>query len=389
MTPEKLRENIQIVRLAAGDARAKSDHLRSFESLILDNESMYPRIETWYKEKVLPGIKNHERAAFVAYLDQTPIVSAVVKKAARSKICHLRLHRSLQNAHIGEVIFCLMVLEIRDFANELHFTIPESVWVDKGDFFTAFGFTASHTSERQYRLFDRELYCSAPFSQVWGSVLDKLPKLTSFYAFGGVSPESHLVLSLTPANARRILAGQKRIEIRRKFSTRWIGHRMNLYSSSPEMSLVGEASVSGVVSGSPDEIWNRFGLQIGCTKQEFATYVSGAGEVYAIELEDVCRYKAPIGLAQISYLLREQLRPPQSYFSIEKNRSWAKAVSLVAYLHASLKSVTGPAVTPRYFRAVRYRTSTDSRQPRALSTPQNGVHARVVRREAAAGSSLS
>ena len=150
MTPEKLRENIQIVRLAAGDARAKSDHLRSFESLILDNESMYPRIETWYKEKVLPGIKNHERAAFVAYLDQTPIVSAVVKKAARSKICHLRLHRSLQNAHIGEVIFCLMVLEIRDFANELHFTIPESVWVDKGDFFTAFGFTASHTSERQY-----------------------------------------------------------------------------------------------------------------------------------------------------------------------------------------------------------------------------------------------
>ena len=51
-----MKEDFQIVRLAEGDVRCKTDHLANFEDLILANERMYPEIERWYKNKVLPGI---------------------------------------------------------------------------------------------------------------------------------------------------------------------------------------------------------------------------------------------------------------------------------------------------------------------------------------------
>jgi predicted transcriptional regulator len=341
MNWEKLKENVQLVRLAAGDARCKTDHLRAFEHLILANESMYPQIERWYSQKVLPGIRSEERIAFVGYLDENPIVSALIKKGARSKFCHLRLHHDLHQVNLGEVIFSLMAFEIRDLASEIHFTVPESVWQSKGEFFRSFGFNATELSEKQYRLFDREFYCSARFEDVWRAVLEKLPKISSLYSFGGLSPENHLVLSIKPTYAEQIFAGKKRIEIRRKFSTRWVGHRMNIYSSAPDMSLVGEATISRVVMGTVEEIWQRFGGEIGCKKEEFLEYTKGAGELYAIELDNVSRYRAPISLAQISHLVREHLQPPQSYFTLEKNKPWAKAVSVAAYLHASVTSVFG------------------------------------------------
>jgi predicted transcriptional regulator len=232
-----------------------------------------------------------------------------------------------------------MAFEIRDLAEEIHFTLPESVWQAKGDFFKSFGFNASLVSEKQYRLFDRELRCSARFSDVWTSVLDRVPKLSSYYSFGGVSPKGNIVLSIKPIFAERILSGKKRIEIRRKFSTRWVGHRLNLYSSAPEMSLVGEATISGVITGTPTEIWERFGTEIGCSKEEFLGYVKGASQIYAIELAEVRRYRSPISLAQMSFLARETLCPPQSYFALENNKPWSKAVSIAAYLHASLSTV--------------------------------------------------
>jgi predicted transcriptional regulator len=338
------KENFQIVRIAEGDVRCKSDHLANFENLILANQKMYPEIERWYSNKVLPGIRLEERVAFIGYLNEKPAVSAVVKKGSDAKFCHLRIHQGLQDSHLGEVFFSLMALEIRDVAKNIHFTLPESLWNDKGQFFQSFGFCSAALAEDQYRLFDRELACSAQFHNVWNSILHKIPKLAHLYAFGGFTSDNQILMSVKPEFAERIMRRKKTVELRRKFSTRWIGHRINIYASSPVMSLMGEARISGVVVNKPEIIWERFHDQIGCSRSEFDAYVAGTNEIYAIELDDVRPYRDRFPISQISHLLKEQLTPPQSYMTLERNKPWAKAISLAAYLHGCFKSTISLAL---------------------------------------------
>jgi predicted transcriptional regulator len=310
---------------------------------------MYPEIERWYQQKVLPGIRQVERVAFIGYIDDCPVASAVVKKGSNAKFCHLRINEQIRDAHLGEVFFSLMALEIRDLAKSVHFTLPESVWQRQSGFFTSFGFSPAELAETQYRLFDKELQCTGNFRGVWRSVLEKIPKLADLYAFGGFSPDNQLLLSIQPQFADRILQKKKTVEIRRKFSTRWLGHRINLYASAPVSSLVGEATITRIVANKPEVIWNQFHDHVGCSRLEFDLYVKGADEVYAIELDDVRPYRDRFPLVQISQLLNENLTPPQSYLTLEKNKSWAKAVSLAAYLHGCFKSTLSFAVDAANF----------------------------------------
>lgn len=333
-----VKENFRIVRLAEGDVSHKTDHLSDFEKLILANEPMYPRIDRWYREKVLPGVRHAERVAMVGYLDEKPVVSAVVKKGGDAKFCHLKIDDRLRGTNLGEVFFSLMALEIRDLAKHIHFTLPESLWDSKGSFFQSFGFSSAVFADDQYRLFDQELKCSANFPLVWQAVVEKIPKLAHLYSFGGFSPDNQLLFSVKPEFAEKIINRQKTVELRRKFSTRWLGQRINLYSSSPVMSLVGEARISGIVVKNPEEIWDRFHNQLGCTKEQFDSYAKNTNELYAIQLDDVQPYRDRMPLTQMEGLIKEDLVPPQSYCTLEKNKPWAKAVSLAAYLHGCFRS---------------------------------------------------
>lgn len=339
-----MKENFQIVRLAEGDVRCKSDHLANFKDLILSNHQMYPKIECWLSEKVLPGIRQDERVAFIGYLDEKPAVSAVVKKGNDAKFCHLRIHEDLQESNLGEVFFSLMSLEVRDLAKDIHFTLPESLWKVKGPFFQSFGFHSAKLAEAQYRFWDNELACSASFSSVWSSVLHKMPKLSHLYSLGGFTPDNQILMSIKPEYAERIMNRKKSVELRRKFSTRWIDHRINIYASAPVMSLMGEARIAGVVRNKPEVIWERFHDQIGCSRAEFDNYAAGTDELYAIELDDIKRYRNRLPLTDMSHLLNQNLTPPQSYMTLERGKPWAKAISLAAYIRGCLKSTVSIAL---------------------------------------------
>jgi predicted transcriptional regulator len=335
---DHVKENFKIVRLAEGDVRFRTDHIMKFRELILANERMYPSIEQWYLKKVLPGIRYSERVAFVGYLDEKPVVSAVVKKGELAKFCHLKIAEQLQGSHLGDVFFSLMALEIRDVAKAINFTLPETLWQTKGPFFHSFGFGSAALAETQYRLFDRELQCRASFPAVWQATLEKIPRLADLYSFGGFSTDTQLLFSVRPKFADRILSRKKTVELRRKFSSRWMGCRLNLYASAPVMSLVGEARIAGIAVNTPEVIWEKFHQKLGCTRAEFEEYSAGAEELYAIQLEDIRPYTDRFPLTHMSSLVKEDLTPPQSYFSLEKNRPWAKAISLAAYLHGCFKS---------------------------------------------------
>jgi predicted transcriptional regulator len=236
-----------------------------------------------------------------------------------------------------------MTFEARHLAKEIHFTLPESLWYEKTKFFESFGFACASKSTRQYRHGNTELSCSAPLSAVWSAVLKQLPSLMPRFSVGGYSLDSEILISIKPKYAHQILCGAKLIEIRKRFSDKWTGSKAVLYASSPQKALIGEATVGSVTSGRPADIWARFGPRIGCSADEFKEYVGFATKVSAIEIDHAIPYKQPIGLAQLSHLVQEDLRPPQSFCDLrldDAESPWAKAVSVASLLHGGLSPAT-------------------------------------------------
>lgn len=330
------KQDIRIVRLAPGDAKSESDHLVNFSNLVQSCEGMYPGIEKWIRGKVIPGIKTEERAAFIGYLGEHPVVSAVAKKGNDAKICHLKIADKLQNTNLGEVFFTLMGIELKPFASNIHFTLPESLWGDKHSFFESFGFKATELAETQYRLFDPELRSESSFGTMWNSILEKMPKLANMYTVGGFNLDTKLLFSIQPKYSKAILAGEKTVEIRRRFQHRWNHCRVNIYETAPTMALVGEALITGVDEDSAGKIWKKYRDQIGATHEEFLSYVGDCKKVFAVGLGDVRSYHCPMPALQIRRYLSDDLQAPQSYLTLENNKPWAQAISLAAYLHGCM-----------------------------------------------------
>jgi len=337
-----LQGQIRIVEIGKPDVDGWNYHVKVLRELITANQAMYPDIDRWFSAKVVPGLESSARIAYVAYEGENPIASAVLKLGEKSKFCHLRIHEDFQDQDLGQMFFTLMTLEIRHRAKEVHFTLPESLWCDKSGFFKSFGFSSPTKASRQYRHGDTELICSAPLSTVWSAVLNKVPDLVTKFSVGGHSLGSDVLLSLKPKYAERLLAGAKLVEIRKRFSKKWLGRRAVLYASQPQGALVGEATIHSITRGRPADIWSCFETSIGGSWEEFKGYIASADEVSAIQLSDIRPFRAPVPLDQVEYLLQEDLRPPQSYceLNMEKNTSWAKAVSIATLLHARCRVIS-------------------------------------------------
>ncbi len=158
---------------------------------------MYPEIGQWYSDKVVPGLKSSERGAYIAFENETPIASAVLKRGEHAKFCHLRIHDNFRDLDLGQMFFTQMTLEARGRAKEIHFTLPEGRRYEQMDFFESFGFTAAVRASHQYRNGETELTCHAPIPLVWSSVLQKLPRLLDQFS-PGYSLSNKLVMSMHP-----------------------------------------------------------------------------------------------------------------------------------------------------------------------------------------------
>lgn len=332
------KANFQLIRLTESDVRSVSDRFVAFRDVVAKNEESYPDIRKWLDTKVSQGIRTGERAAFLGLLDDAPVATAIVKRGENAKFCHLRLDEFVRDQNLGELFFALMAAEVRQFASDVHFTLPESLWREKRDFFESFGFASASRASKQYRLFEDELRCSTPFSSLWRTVVERLPKLSSLFSIRGLSIVSPLVLSIAPEYANKIVAGTKSVELRRRFSKRWIGCRTVVYATRPEKRLVGEARIADIVSGNPDQIWHTFAHELGCSRRDFDRYVGNSAEVFALVLDDVVRYVESIPLRVLEHLIASEIDPPQSYCSTAGSATWSAALAVAALVHGSFQT---------------------------------------------------
>lgn len=333
---------VSIERVGELAARKGSDSLRSLQQKLCAHEDYYPAIDSWIERKVIPGLKSGERIGYVGYLNEQPVLAAVLKRGAKTKFCHLSIEDSFRGDHWGELMFSLMASEVRHTAAEIHFTLPEGLWEREKGFFQSFGFVSAASAVQQYRLFEHELRCSAPFGAVWKNVLHKLPRLLTSAAVSGYDLNEGVVLAVHERHARAIMEGEKRVEVRKRFSTRWIGRKASVYSAGGGRSLLGQVTIVDVVQDDPERIWERHGPDIGCTKSEFDDYVGADSRVFAIRLADPVSYEAPVPLTQLSHLIGEDLAPPQSYSAFRQTDKWGRAVSVAALLHGSIRFSSVP-----------------------------------------------
>jgi predicted transcriptional regulator len=319
---------IRIVRLNGADPRQETDHWRAFRERIVSHEERYPGIERWLRTKVAAGLGSPGRQAFLAYVGERAVASAVLKKGQSAKICHLSISEEHQDLGLGNVFFSLMTLEAGPSAQAIHFTLPEGLWAERSAFFASFGFAEAVPARNQYRLFENELRCSAPWPTVWSAVMQKLPTLLQRFSFDGRPGENRMLLNLRAEEARAILGGRIRVAIRGCVSSRWSGCRVVLYAGTPIDGLVGEAHVAQVVSGAPQDVWASFGAALGCSRSWFDASAAGRHRISAIVLSQVTPYPRPVPRKDAEHLVGVGLRVPPPHARLGVESPWARLASL-------------------------------------------------------------
>ena len=121
-----------------------------------------------------------------------------------------------------------------------------------------------------------------------------------------------LFLSIKPVFANKILDGTKTIELRRIRPHVVPGQSVLIYSSSPEMSLIGRAVIENILCDAPGKLWNQVKAYAGISRSEYDTYFEGTSNAVGLRLGRTQRLGSPIPLRE----LRARwpwFQPPQSY----------------------------------------------------------------------------
>jgi predicted transcriptional regulator len=120
-----------------------------------------------------------------------------------------------------------------------------------------------------------------------------------------------ILLSIAPEFAKKIAAGTKTTELRRRFPKVPIGTFIYLYATLPVGAVIGRAQIGQIESDSPSILWKKYKTVIGISKPSFDKYFDKREIGFAISI---------VGYQEIRAVKLEELRAlingfvvPQSY----------------------------------------------------------------------------
>ncbi|SHH34941.1 hypothetical protein [Desulfosporosinus lacus] len=119
--------------------------------------------------------------------------------------------------------------------------------------------------------------------------------------------EQCCLMSIKPIFVNRMLEGIKIYEYRRvRFRT--LPHKIFIYSTSPEKSIIGFFTPEIFYCDTPAEIWQRTYIHSGLSKQEYDLYTNNAQLVTAIKVRKIIQFDKPINPYMTAF------KPPQSFY---------------------------------------------------------------------------
>lgn len=129
-----------------------------------------------------------------------------------------------------------------------------------------------------------------------------------------------LIISVKPEYAKKILKGEKTIELR-KCAPKKVGKDgyILIYVTAPVKELWGIYKIENIIKENPNTLWENFGEKTGITKQEFNNYYKENKNAFGIQLQEVKNlFKHSIKLDNLKNLI-PGFMPPQTYSYIDTN----------------------------------------------------------------------
>jgi predicted transcriptional regulator len=121
-----------------------------------------------------------------------------------------------------------------------------------------------------------------------------------------------ILLSVQPKYVEKILAGEKKVELRRIRPRLQKGDLVIIYASSPVMAVLGSFMVDHVVTRHPSELWPAVEHFACISRKEFDTYYKGSRLAVAIFFLKAQPVNKPLRLGEIRERWPE-FHPPQGY----------------------------------------------------------------------------
>lgn len=103
---------------------------------------------------------------------------------------------------------------------------------------------------------------------------------------------STILISIKPEYVKRIFDGSKKYEYRRRLANKAVD-KMIIYCTAPVKSVVGEVSVVGTISDTPEKLWEQTKDYAGISKEKYFKYFSGKEKANCYVLGDCVKYDQP------------------------------------------------------------------------------------------------
>jgi len=145
------------------------------------------------------------------------------------------------------------------------------------------------------------------------------------------------LISLKPKYVKKILAGEKTIELRRRSTNILPGTRLWIYSTLPSGSIEAIAEVESTHTDTPKIIWEKYSSEIGLSKNEFDTYVLGSNMVTAIAIRSIRKIDPSLTLHNIKEK-NNSFHPPQFFTYLRPSSPVLK--TLLALAKGKIKTIS-------------------------------------------------
>jgi len=97
-------------------------------------------------------------------------------------------------------------------------------------------------------------------------------------------------------------------EYRRRKSRMAVGDKIILYTIAPDRELIGEFTIGGILTGTPNELWEKTKGDICYKKEEVISYLKSGNFLIAFRVSNPRVYSSPVSIDKIPFF-----RPPMSY----------------------------------------------------------------------------
>jgi len=128
--------------------------------------------------------------------------------------------------------------------------------------------------------------------------------------------KSTLLLSIRPRFADDILAGVKRVELRRRLPRVAADDAVVIYATAPTAAVVGFFTVEGVQRVPLGPLWHRVRDVAGVTHAEYLDYFAGLADGVGIFVGNAVRFSRPLPLRELRALW-PGFHPPQGFHYLD------------------------------------------------------------------------